>query len=61
MDFIMIISLISRENAEGNSTLCGYIDIVELFLLGKKYVENVYVYFLTAQGQSNISFPRVTG
>ena len=61
MDFILNISLISREIGEENSTLCGYIDFVKLFLPGKKYVENAYVYFLTAQGQSNISFRRVTG
>ena len=32
----MIISLNSRENAERNSTHCGYIDIVELFFTGQK-------------------------
>ena len=30
------LALISRENAEGNSTLCGYIDIVELFFYRAK-------------------------
>ena len=61
MDFIMIILLIAWKYRRKFNPLWLHRHCRTFFLPGKKYVENVYVYFLTAQGQSNISFPRVTG